>query len=503
MTLRRIRNQYISQFLLIAAIMGIGSAFALYANYALYRESQKEELVREAYASNMMLEAVLGEASRILDVARPKIEQAINSGTLSKESAYQILKDSHAIFNSLRKNTSLQLAVYIDENGIVQATSAGAEEKVVSLTERLYFITLKNNPKLEYAIGNLVVAKTTGLLTFHIATPVVDRFGKFRGVITQQVAAEELADHLAKSLKSIADTQILVNLNGGDIAFSYPKPVTQSEINFRLNLHVNKRAHEDGKGSGVVNIGAVDGITEHCFVGYATSNRYGLITTVSLPAAKVMSGYLKGSSLLITIIVLAFLALAEIISRFYRKALVIAESLTISLTDTLTGLKNRRFFDTEFPKYWKEALRTKQPISTLFIDIDHFKIFNDDYGHDCGDQALIAVAKVIQKCVSRPLDFCCRWGGEEFAVVLPNTSERGAVLLAEQILAAVRAIQLNFPDNKFPKITVSIGIASMTVNEANKTDDLIDMADKAMYIAKQGGRDKYAVFDEPLPSLES
>ena len=204
---------------------------------------------------------------------------------------------------------------------------------------------------------------------------------------------------------------------------------------------------------------------------------------------------------MIIFIALAFLALIYIFWRFYKKAVVVAESLIISFSDALTGLKNRRFFDTEFPKYWKEAIRSKNPISALFIDIDHFKIFNDDYGHDCGDQALIAVARAIEQFVTRPLDFCCRWGGEEFAVILPDTDEHGAISLANEILEAVRLIKLDFPNNQHPKITVSIGIASLVVNQANTTDDLIDMADKAMYVAKQSGRDRLAVFGKALPRV--
>ena len=154
LALRKIRNQYIALFVLISAIFGIGSAFALYQNYSLYRESQKEELIREAYASNAMLEAVLADASKILDSARPKIEQALNAGALNKESAYEILKDSHIIFNSFAANTPLQLAVYINENGVVQATIREEENRVVDLSDRLYFTSLKNNPRLPYAIGN-------------------------------------------------------------------------------------------------------------------------------------------------------------------------------------------------------------------------------------------------------------------------------------------------------------------------------------------------------------
>lgn len=108
-------------------------------------------------------------------------------------------------------------------------------------------------------------------------------------------------------------------------------------------------------------------------------------------------------------------------------------------------------------------------------------------------EALVAVAHAIAQCVNRPLDICCRWGGEEFAVVAANTGEQGAIHLANAILAAVRAINLDFGEGKHPKITVSIGIASIVVTERNQSEDLIDMADKAMYVAKQTGRDRYAI----------
>ena len=171
--------------------------------------------------------------------------------------------------------------------------------------------------------------------------------------------------------------------------------------------------------------------------------------------------------------------------------------MELSHLDPLTQLKNRRAIDSELPRLWKESIRSQKPISVLFIDIDHFKIFNDNYGHECGDIALKAVAKTIKSSVNRPLDLCYRWGGEEFVVVLPDTDEDGAVLLANNILSAVRSLRFNFMPDIKPQISVSIGVSTMLVTESNKTDDLIDMADKAMYMAKQNGRDRYVVHGKP------
>lgn len=496
----KIRNQYLSLFLVLLVLLGIGATFTLYESYAFYRESQKDELVHEAYVSNAMLEAVLSDASKIIDVSQPKIEQAINSGTLTNEGAYQILNGSHTAFNSYITNTVFRLTVYADENGVVKATNMGVEKETLNVSDRLYFKTLKSNPKLTYAIGDLVSAKTTGILAFHIAAPIIDNSGKFRGVIIQQVAADDLASSLSKSLKSLTDTQILVNLEGGNIAFAYPKPKDHEESDFRFCLVINERVRADGKDSGILEISASKGFPEASYVAYATSKKYGLITSASIPVERVVSNFYKSNFSLVVTIALSFVILAFVFWRFYHKALVISDSLMLSLTDPLTGIQNRRALDAEFPKFWKDSLRSRQPISALFIDIDFFKIFNDKYGHDCGDIALVAVAKAIQKCITRPLDFCCRWGGEEFAVLLPQTNERGAILLANEILEAVRAIQLDLPCDSQPKISVSIGVASMVVSEDNRRDDLMDMADKAMYIAKQSGRNKYVVFDNSLLS---
>lgn len=502
MAIKKIRNQYLSLFLVLSALLGIGVSIALYENYSIYRDAQKEELAREAYISKAMLDAVLSDAAKILDVAKPRIEQAINDGRLTDEATYKILQQAHIAFDSFITNTAVQLSLYIDENGVVRATSAGVEDKKLDLSDRLYFKTLKDNPKLAYAIGNLVKAKTNGILTFHIAVAILDKSGKFRGVITQQVAAEDLAHNLSESIKSLADAKILVNLAGGNIAFVYPSLQEQNESNPTPYFYIEERVHVDGKTRGVVEIAATKEFPQEAYVGYAVSEKYGLVTTVSLTVKKVISTFIRDSYLLITFVVFAFFLLAYILWRFYKTAIEIATTLMISFTDALTGMQNRRSFDTQFPRYWKDALRSGQPISALFIDIDHFKRFNDDYGHECGDLALIAVAGAITHCVSRPLDFSCRWGGEEFAVLLPQTNERGAIQLANEILITVRAIKLGPPCVPNAKITVSIGIASMVVTHQNKTDDLIDMSDKAMYIAKQSGRDRYAVFDRPLPEFD-
>lgn len=159
---------------------------------------------------------------------------------------------------------------------------------------------------------------------------------------------------------------------------------------------------------------------------------------------------------------------------------------SISTTDELTGIANRRFFNDTLDENIKLANREQQSLSLLLIDIDHFKLVNDAYGHLVGDKCLIHLTTVINHCLHRPGDFLARYGGEEFAAVLPNTSSSGAELIARHILDSVR--QSHFTASGLElSLTVSIGITTHDAPISDKSI-LIREADQALYLAKNSGR---------------
>jgi diguanylate cyclase (GGDEF)-like protein len=165
----------------------------------------------------------------------------------------------------------------------------------------------------------------------------------------------------------------------------------------------------------------------------------------------------------------------------------------LATTDALTGLKNRRKFDTEIDTEWRRAARGKTPVALLMIDADHFKSYNDNYGHQAGDQVLVGIAICISDSVKRAGDCAARFGGEEFAVLLPGTSATDAYAVAENIR---RKVELWSED---PQVTttVSIGVASMTPSGGLDWCDLIAAADKALYAAKANGRNQTLVANIP------
>ena len=166
----------------------------------------------------------------------------------------------------------------------------------------------------------------------------------------------------------------------------------------------------------------------------------------------------------------------------------------MSMHDQLTKIANRRSFDERLHLEWNQAIREHTPISILMADLDKFKILNDTYGHQQGDTILQMVAKIFPRSLRRPGDFAARWGGEEFAILLPNTPLDGALDIAEKIRADVEKTDFPCTDGSTLKVTLSIGVNSQAPVQDSSIVHFLSSADKALYAAKQAGRNRVRGF---------
>jgi len=184
-------------------------------------------------------------------------------------------------------------------------------------------------------------------------------------------------------------------------------------------------------------------------------------------------------------IVLMFYLLAAL----KRRAAAEGQLAHLASTDALTGLANRRRLDDTLDGEWRRGLRAKASVSLLMIDVDHFKGFNDTYGHQAGDAVLATVGRCIAASTKRATDLGARYGGEEFSVLLPGIGKAGAVEVAEQIRAKLTAAREAEPE--LP--TVSIGLSCLVPDHERTSRDLLKAADLALYQAKREGRDRVIV----------
>jgi diguanylate cyclase (GGDEF)-like protein len=166
------------------------------------------------------------------------------------------------------------------------------------------------------------------------------------------------------------------------------------------------------------------------------------------------------------------------------------ELRALTITDPLTGVHNRRYFDVASATEWERAHRDQRPLAVLFIDVDYFKSFNDEHGHRAGDDCLAAVGRAVVQSLQRPADLAARYGGDEFVVLLPDTDVDGALEVAHRVLAAVGALHIPHGASPFGRVTSTIGVAHLVPGPNHTFRELLEEADRALYAAKQAGRNR-------------
>ena len=169
---------------------------------------------------------------------------------------------------------------------------------------------------------------------------------------------------------------------------------------------------------------------------------------------------------------------------------------SLSMIDPLTKIPNRHNFDSRMETEWERAVREKFPVSFLLIDVDYFKKYNDIYGHQQGDKVLCLIAQILTRTLKRQTDFTARWGGEEFAVLLPNTDSKGGTEIGERIRKNIEAAEIPLDDGSFTKVTVSIGIHTHSPKPSCSVGEFFSKTDEALYNAKAAGRNKVCIYSE-------
>ena len=363
-----------------------------------------------------------------------------------------------------------------DKEGNAIVKSLVSHPVNMNYSERDYFRYLQSHDTRDVFIGQPVRSKVDGSLNITVSRRVNDGDGRFAGVVVTSVEMQffrKLFDTLqAKSggvIKLISD-------DGTLLATSPASSSGDEELKALIAAPADALEYLSPR-TGVDRVGS-----------YNHLSRYPMTVVVAQNSSAILSEW-YGQLRVHGAIVLCILAVIGVLG--YRVDQANRATRIQALRDGLTGLANRRCFNQTIERELRRAARTGQPLSLIMMDIDLFKNFNDHYGHPSGDACLRAVSAAVQNVLRRPGDLAARFGGEEIAVLLPGTDAAGAVQVAEDMRACVRALAIRHEASPHDIITLSAGVACWRSGQPATPVWLVGVADAALYAAKARGRNTF------------
>ena len=374
-------------------------------------------------------------------------------------------------------------------------------------SDRAYFIHHRDDPSREPFIGPPIRSRANQEWVITISRRFNDADGNFAGVVAVTLGIENFL-HLFGTLDIGQDGAIGLSYTDGRLLVRYPFREQDMGRNFSQSPIYAKYLVDKSVGTASFT-SSLDGV-ERVYA-FRKSDRLPLVTTVALGKREALAAWrleamlsmLVGSLLLLVTGIIGWLLI-----RALRRRIVVEGDLRVAqqqlldsnrqlerlaLDDALTGLANRRCFDQTLAMELRRAQRDATSLALLMLDIDFFKRYNDCYGHLAGDACLREVAQALTACIRRPPDLVARYGGEEMAVILPNTDAEGARVVARSMLDTLHTLDIRHQDSPFGRVSVSIGLACAADALLTSPQALIDAADQALYAAKEGGRNRLAL----------
>ncbi|WP_314948329.1 sensor domain-containing diguanylate cyclase [Bradyrhizobium cosmicum] len=479
-----------AKLLIISSVVTVIGFSAICVNVMLDMRRGEEALARQTLEN--LATTIESDISRNIEIYDLSLKAVASNmllpeiNTVSKPIRHLILFD-HA--TTARHFGAIQV---FDAGGGLTIDASTLDPLPANRSEEDYFKIHRDNPNAGLFISRPMLFR--GAYSIVLSRRISDTDGGFLGVVAGSIRFSyfhELFERLS------LDPEDTITVLRRDRTVMMRRPFDLDVIGTNLAARPAWKADNLKIGGAFSGQGPIDG-TPRLYVRSAGSNP--LFVVAGKPLSVVFALW-RTEALRIGAVVLALalfvLGTAIVLAReIGRRAEAESKLEEMATTDALTGLKNRRKFDSVIDTEWRRAMRQKTPVALLMIDADHFKAYNDTFGHQAGDQVLVGIAICISDSVSRAGDCAARYGGEEFAVLLPNTSATDAFKVAETIRVKVQGWSDDHTSS-----TVSCGIASFVPTTGMDWPILVAAADKALYAAKAGGRNQSVVASLPKLSM--
>jgi len=477
-------------------------------------QSRQADLNETAVSTTNMTRALAAQAEAafkvgdaVLDEVVERVEHDGSAGAAAERVHYRLAE-------IVRTTPGISGVLVFGPQGDWRITwmPATAESRTINNSDREYFRWHAAHPDRTSRIGKPIVSRSIGKWVIPITRRIDNPDGSFGGVV---LVIQDL-EFFGKFYDSFDVGQSgTILLAGDDGTLYYRRPFSPAVIGTDVaNGPVLTAARAIGPVATRMMRSRMDGVTR--LYSYRHLEGFPLVVASAMSRDEILADWRRQAAITGTVGVLAVLLLAwagfrmvrqiRVRDQLERQLRAAGESLerhntslqSLADSDGLTGLANRRLFEASLAREYERARRSGNTFSVILVDVDHFKKFNDRYGHVAGDDCLRRVAAAVGAGPSRPPDLAARYGGEEFAVILPDTDLAGATAVAEKIRLGVIALDIEHADSAYRHVSASLGVYSGRPIEAARNDPMawIEAADLQLYEAKSAGRNRVAAHAE-------
>jgi len=479
-----------------------------------WRSYQKELGLAEESARNLShavaqhFDGIFSDVSRTVENIAFRIEQ-------EEMSAADIEALQPELVNTLSHSDHLHSIFVFDRDGAAIVSTQPGRSSAISNADRPYFLAHLTSPSTMTLINPPLTTRLSDSWVIPVTRRLNDAQGRFNGMVLAAIKVDyvravlegfSLGDNGAAAL-TLADGTILVRrpFAIGDLGRNIANPYIADAL---------KRSR-----SGTARMRSpVDGVAR--VLGFEITQNHPVVAAVARAESAVFRSWWRSIAVqCLTVLVLS--VLVAIFGRFVirmirlrsdaQQEIVLAHRQVsdanirlehLATHDGLTDLLNRRAFDVRAAALVATSARHQRPVSLLLLDVDHFKAYNDRFGHQPGDECLRLVASALLRTAQRPGDIVARYGGEEFIIVLPETDAAGARVIAQSAVEAVRGLRIEHPGSPEGMVTISVGVAStrFELRPAPTLSELVAQADRALYEMKHAGRNGFRVYPAGPPA---
>ncbi|QBR00862.1 GGDEF domain-containing protein [Paraburkholderia pallida] len=456
---------------------------ALYAGRA-------EELRHAVENSENIVRLVSSDIARNVELYDLSLRAAVSAAQQPETWAMSEALRQRVLFDRATAASFLGGAYVLDAQGHLKASQSGIDEPGVSFADRDYFLVQQRNPDADLFISKPYQSRLRhGVLSIALTRRIDMPDGAFAGVALVAVRLDYFQQLVDRVDVGRRGGVFIIMQDGTLLASKPPMPLgVGADYSSWRNYKIISR-RDAGTFSAHSEADGVERVYTYAHVGNTP-----IIVGVAPAVGDILAPWRRRAWFALVMTTLfggAWVGVSWVLAFALRdKIIAEGELQRLAVTDPLTGLANRRALDQRLVAEWHRASREQTPLSVLFFDVDHFKLFNDTYGHAAGDEVLMLVAERIASGTRRTSDMAARYGGEEFAVLLPGTALQGARKVADKIRRRIETSNLAHSASSYGRVTVSVGCASCEPPVGDSGAKLLAAADALLYEAKAAGRNQ-------------